>query len=760
MDKNYTVIEDLTPAMGINDDNLIIVEDTEDTKRATVLDLKRAFTGDYNDPSDKTFYSSQKIEEYMNNINRQLLTLASENDLQSLSDRVKDLVLNSQEETGRNSEVVEACEGHRVLSDRLASDITKADNRFMKKINRVVEGKTVTTNNLDGCLVDIYLKNMSGNSANIIFRSKNILDPDYGNTATDEITYLPSGFRYRQLHQDTMSVSLKLRESAPKGKYYLFTNISYDAIFRDKGNIKFVIKNSKDESAYTEFIYNQSGKLEFEAPKAFNEIVFIFNQGNFVLNSTVTFRNMMITTDARYENKYVDYINNEVPIEKGQYLFNYNIDDYIISCSDPSASVVVSYYDQSVTTESMHTDIKELQDILIDDKDRCGLIKDYGKYLFFNNVECKNTSSWSLSYDNDKYLRNGVSSLKMTFGENMKVSPIFDTELTEYIETIDSVSLVFYVDKTTSYYFTTKNPITISLCSDNIYEPEMVNYLYTEISKDELVQGWNIIKKNINTFKTNGIPNIHGIKYARVEVKKNVGLECKSVYFNSIIFNQKMKPTVLLAFNGIYEEGFDFAYPYLTTREIPATILANNRNTFPSSVLNGIVNLRAKYGWDIGQYGCNPNKELLTLDDNPREQYLGLMNNKEWLQANLVYNPVSYSAPYGDLRPITVPILKDLGFKIAMSQSVGYCNFFDPEFDFTIPTQLMSNNVTTEEIISQLQYAVDNDCCVCLYTNNVTEYGSETDAKKNLLESVGKFIIDNKDNITPMTLSEFYNKCK
>ena len=758
MNKNYTVIEDLISLPSIEDNNLIIVEDNEDTKKATVLDLKKAFSGDYKTSSDKTFYSSKKIEEYMSNIRRELSSLASSEDLQKITKRVEDIITGSGSgNVDYAQELIYARNGARQLNDRLEDDKAEADNKYLQKVYKVVEGATVSTNNFG--YVDVYLKNMSSETANIYFKSKNLLDTDYSeNKNTDEIKYNAIGFRYTQLHQDTLKVTLKLKESLPKGKYYLFANIVYSELFKDKGNIKFAVQNSKDGSAYTEFIYNQSGKFEFEAPKAFNEIVFIFNAGNFSLNSEVNFKYMMLMTDDKYENKFIEYSNYTLGINKDEILTRVVNNDFDISCSDPSAIVVVEYYDHNITAASMHSDIEELKNVLIDNRDKCGLIKEYGKYLFFEDADCKSPTACRLSYDKDKYMRNGVPSLKMIFEENSTTNPVIDVAMVDNVD-IDSVSLVFYVDRTTSYYFTSANPITISLCSDKISEPEMVNYLYTEIAKDELVQGWNIIKKNIGEFKSNGVPNLHGIKYVRVEIAKNPGLDGKTMYFNSIIFNQKMQPTVLLAFDGIYEEGISYTYPYLTTRSIPATILANNRTTFGSAILNEIVNLRAKHGWDIGQYGCNPNKELLTYDDNPREQYLGLKNAKEWLQNNLVYDPISYSAPYGNLRPITVPLLKDMGYKIAKVESTGYCNFFDPRYDFAIPMQLMSNDVTAEEIIDRIQYAIDNECTICLYTNNVTNYGDEASAKKTLLESVVKFLMENQDKITAMTFSDFYNKC-
>ena len=754
MDKNYTIISDFLKKPEIEDSNLIIVEDNEDTKQATILDLKKSFSGDYKDPSDKTFYSSQKIETYMNDIRRNMSGLASGEEVKAISKKLESIISSSDPELIDAREVIVARDGEDTLDIRLDRDISYAEDKYMEKVRKVIEGTQVSTGNSG--YVDIYVYNLS-KAANIIFKSKNILDIE-NNTDGNGVTYTKTGFKFQQLSNKNLSVSLKLDESAPRGKYYFFASIEFDELFKDKSNIKLAVKNSKDDSAYTEFTYDQSGKFTFEAPKAFNEIKILFNENNFLLNSIVEYKNIMLMTDDKYENTYIPYEAHTVSISPNTTIKGYN-NDYDISCSDKNAILRVEYYENAITTESLKKDIEELQTVLIDNRDKCGLIENYGDYLFFDNAVCETPTSCRLSHDNDKFMRNGTSSLKVTFTEDVDVNPLFALEMTKYVENIESVSLSFYIDRTVSYFFDTQEPITIYLCSDSYKEPEMVNYFSVKLSRDELVQGWNIIKKNINAFSTNGVPNIHGIKYVKVEIAKNASLDNKSMYFNSIVFNQRMKPTVLLAFDGIYDEGIEYTYPFLTTRDIPATILANNRTTFSSSVLNTIVNLRAKHGWDIGQYGCNPNKELLTYDDNPREQYLALKTAKEWLQTNLIYNPISYSAPYGNLRPLTVPILKDLGYKIAKTTSTGYCNFFDPKYDFAIPMQLFSNETTEEEIIAKLQYAIDNNCCVCLYTNNVTNYGDEASSKKILLESIVKFLLENKDKITPMTFSEFYNKC-
>ena len=122
-----------------------------------------------------------------------------------------------------------------------------------------------------------------------------------------------------------------------------------------------------------------------------------------------------------------------------------------------------------------------------------------------------------------------------------------------------------------------------------------------------------------------------------------------------------MKPAILLGFNGIYDNTLEYTLPILNSKGLECTIFINDSQTLSSSELNSVIMYRSSY-LDIGQFGCNPNKELLLEDDNYREQYIALSNIKSYLQTNLIHTPISYSAPYGDLRPITAELLKDLGY--------------------------------------------------------------------------------------------------
>lgn len=760
MNNNATLIEDLAKIYEIEDDNLIIVEDKEDTKKANISDLKRSLSGDYTEPSENKFYSSAKTNSLFDNIKRLNSTFATNEKLDNLSKRVEDIIASAG--NGIPSEVVDARDGETTLNNRLERDLIEADDKFISKVHRVIEGAEVSTGSYG--IVNVRCKNTKSNNITIIGTSKNMISA-IPNDINNGITSIGHGFKYQQKNTDKLFVSYKLK-NIPKGKYYFFADVIFDNQFKDR-NIKFAIVNSNDDSAYTEFDYDQSSKFIFEAPKAFNEIRLIFNKDNFVQNASVTYNYVMLMKDDKYEDIYVDPKN--VLFANSNYtqdtVFSFYNKDYDITCSDPYATLVVDYYDDSITIESMSDDIKEIQNVLLNDRDKCGLIENYGSYLFFDNTVSEVESACRISYDKDKFMRNGKPSLKLTFQKDSELNPILTTEMTEYIKNIESVSLVFYIDRTVSYYFEDEQPIRIALCGDSYNEPEMVNYFTSSIRKDQLIQGWNIVKIPVSNFASVGNPNIHNIKYTKIEIVKNVGLDEKTIYLNSIVFNQRMKPTVLFAFDGLNELDLSDTFLLLQSNNIPATVLANASTTFGSLALNKFLELKTVYGWDIGQYGCKSNKEKLTFDDNSREQYLKLKDTKEWLQNNLVYNPISYSAPYGNLRPITIPLLKDLGYKIAKTKANTYCNFFDPKYDFAIPMYLFSNETLEEEIKEKIQYAIDNNCCICIYINSASrgdssaEHANEAYPKLETFKSVVKFINENRDKINLTTFADFYNKC-
>lgn len=423
--------------------------------------------------------------------------------------------------------------------------------------------------------------------------------------------------------------------------------------------------------------------------------------------------------------------------------------------------VHVSTAHPSTSLDDIVSNINTINSKLNDKTEKCNLITDPGVVQFFNEAQItSNPESCTIDEDGSNIsLRNGVYSKHLVIDKDAAVNPAFKQTLDKTTEVIETVSLIFYADKTTFNNFTDKDGIRVHLSSDNP-AIRITNYFTYTIKKSEMVQGWNCIKRKITDFTEVGSPNANDIKSVTIEIGRNDTLNGLDFYFNSIVFNQKMKPTLLLSFDGFYDESMTYLYPYLISRNIPFTLFLNNRSTLTNEVLDSLIKLRISPSCDIGVYGCNPNKEQLTEDDNYRNQYVALRNSREWMQNNILDKPISYSAPYGNLRPITVPILRDLGYKIAKTSADSYCSQFTKK-DFAIPMFLMSNLTTLDEVKAKIDYAIDTDQTISLYTNDITEYGDETSSTKLMFESIVDYILEkvNSGKLQCLTFDDFYNKC-
>lgn len=413
----------------------------------------------------------------------------------------------------------------------------------------------------------------------------------------------------------------------------------------------------------------------------------------------------------------------------------------------------------TATIDTVTSEINNIKSIMDSKIEKCNLITDQGTIQFFTNPSITSSGGTLVTSTTDVGFRNGVHSKLLTIDEDATTNPAFKQVLDKTTEVIETVSLVFYVDKTTFNNFTDTDGIRIYLSSD-AETVRITNYFRYIIKKSEMVQGWNCVKRKFTDFNEVGSPNANKIKTVTIQVGRNDSLNGSQFYFNSIIFNQKMKPTLLLSFDGFYDESLTYLYPYLTSRNIPFTLFLNNRTTLSNETLDALIKLRISPLCDIGVYGCNPNKEQLIEDDNYRNQYTALRTSKEWLQNNILDKPISYSAPYGNLRPITVPILKDLGYKIARTSANSYCSQFTKK-DFAMPMFLISNLTTLDEVKAKIDYAIDTNQTISLYTNDVTEYGDEASSTKLMFESIVDYILEKVESgkLQCMTFDEFYRKC-
>lgn len=769
------LIEDLIEKNGIEDDNLMIIEDDEDTKKASIYALKKALNGDNVEPSDNKFYSSQMVHTFHQDISRELSNRATKKSVERLDERIKSIIA-SNGDGNKDTELVDARNGYATLSERLSYDDLHNDSKYMSKIHKNIKGKRVDLCGHRG-FVDIHVVDERGDrpsntSVNIIVYSKNLLSIKNCLAGNSQLSAIKDEYNKEtgiKVNEDpdnaSSSIIMRLDNQCQKGKYKLLADIDYSANFKNK-HVKMYI--TYIDGVVDVIPYNHEETFVFEAKKNFTELRIEYISGNKVINGWVSFNNLMLVENEAYIDRYYPYYRKSIVIQKDSFdkhwfsKYDFYNEDYIFQCNTNKCQLSIDYYDHIVNAQYINDKLEDLEFIINDERDKCGLIEDYGTYQYLDKAFISEYEDGATIEDGEyEYKRNGVPSKKITIAKNSTKSSTIKIPLDSPISIIDTAGLLFFINKPECDGFSDKNGgLKFRLCSDNLYTQSEVNYYEYTIKRSQMLQGWNFIKRRLIDFTPVGNPDPNGINYITIQIDKNDNLNGKSFYINSVIFNQVMKPTILLSFNGVYDETVSYLCPFLKTRGIKSTIFLNSKRTLELETIDELLKYKLLYGWDIGMDGCHPNKEVLVEDENFRNQFSALKNSDNWLKDNITSNAVSYSAAYGNLRPITVPILKELGYKIAKSNADNYCAFFSKK-DFTVPMYLISNGTTVEEIIKKIDYAIDTGQCLSLYTNDVTEYGSDIDSKKIMLESVVNYIIErmNEGDVECLTFKEFYERC-
>lgn len=770
---NTNLIAELNVKKNIEDSDIIIVEDNEDTKQSTVENLKKNFNGDNEEPDNMKFFSSAKVDEIKQSLQKEIAAKASHSEMSALEKAVNNIITNQTEQEAKDIEIVTARDGCDTLADRLDRDKESLSSRMMKKYKRTASGNRVYLGEFHGygdVLVDTMLPGKLVVANCNYFNIENMRGSN--NYYMDYSEY---GFTYTQrfIGEFTKCLTINIPiGSLPAGTYYFSANIYNEETSNSNGEtVQFKIPTTITVSLrYTdrsvdyktiEMKDNNSNLFyfDFTSTKTLSSIELTMNEDDFVEESTLTFDNVMLSPQ-KLLNTFVEYGLTYYDVAGKQYVYDVRLDNCEVYFEGFNANLQIDYYNDAYDTEYIVDSLQEIQKSFYDGIDHCGLASNYGLYNFLtmDNTENKNPENSYIEISSDEnYVRNGNRSLQLYFTTYEEPSSIAIT-LDEIPNDIKYITLLMYIDKYLSYYME-EDAMSVYLVTDNttVYPPN--NYYKKTVSKSSFVQGWNSLKLVFSEFETIGSPNKNDINHVILEFSNNVNTINKSIYINSIIFNQAIKPTLLLGFNGVYDNTFEYTLPMLRSRGLQCSIFMNNSSTLSNTNLDSMIMYRLDY-LDIGQFGCNPDKELLLEDDNYREQYMALKNIRDYLQNNIIYSPISYSAPYGNIRPITAMMLKDLGYHIAKTGEDSYCSFFTKK-DLCIPSIEINNDSDVEYIKSKIDYAIETEQVVAISTYDVTEYGDEMNAKKSMFEEIIDYIQDkyDTDQINVMSYKTFYEKC-
>ena len=767
------LIGELTKKKTIVDSDIIIVEDNEDTKQSTVEILKKNFNGDSYDPSNVKFYSSAKVDEIKTSLQRDISSKASQADYASIKSSVDKIIKTQSEQDQKDIELIIARDGCNTLDDRLERDKNSLLSRMLKKYKQTASGNRIYLGGFTGygdVLVD------TATSGNLIVASVNYFNiEDMRGSNNSYMDYSTYGFTYTQKRLGSSyfnGIYLPLA-NVPVGNYFFSCNLYNEVTSNDNGDqvqfvlpmdITVVLKYSDRTEEYLNIdIGNNNSNLfyfGFSAKKILSEITFTFprDPGKFIEGAKLRFENVMISPTKLLDN-FIEHKVTKYPVNGKQYVNDVELNNCEIYFEDFNADLHVEYYNDKFTTEYIIETIQNIEKSFYEDTDHCGRVTSYGSYNFFaGRCTNKNIESGYIEVCNhSKFMRNGKKSVQLTY-----TSSDDDINIVMELENnpVDPkyVTILMYVDKFVTEYMDDE-PIIIKLVSDSTAVYPVNNYYKKTIRKKQLIQGWNSLKIPLTEFITVGSPNRNDINHVILTFANNANMSNKVIYLNSIIFNQAIKPTVLLGFNGVYNDTFTYLLPFMKSNDLECSVFTNSNNALSNTLTDSLIMYRLDF-LDVGQYGCSPNKELLLKDDNYREQYLALKDTKAFIQTNVINSPISYSCPYGNMRPITVDLLKDIGFGIAKVESDAYCSFFSKE-DMCIPSVEINNNTDAQTIKDKIDYAIATEQCIGISTYNVTDYGDEINAKKSVFEEVMNYLAQkiSTGEVECMSYKTFYESC-
>lgn len=748
-------IAEMLEKTNIDDNNFIIVEDDIDTKRATVKELKRAFIGDGVNPDTYKFYSSQKVIELINNIKINISALPSRQEFDYLAQQIKNIVGSVGE--GKDSELVAARGEYDTLSERLIEDQLSLEKKYIQFPKIDYSGMQIDLSELENVGVTIICPSYE-NDTTLKIIGKNRYS--YEDTGYSQITKV-NDHGLKIVYTKTQNAfNIPIGQNLPAGEYALYASASFSDNYIKEGT---VLKIIYTDDSVSQVPYKYSSLVKFNTIKTFKAFQILPNISTIVDGMWLQLDDIMISNDV-YLDRFYECCDATYDIPAHHTVTkDINLTRCILNRSESTIKVTVT--DTSFTGNKIKDELNELKSYTTQPEDHCGLLENKGTYIYTSKKTISDSPEVCVISEDSSKKRNHKNSIKITMmNYDPENQPKFTITLENILNLTDSkyISFQFYIDKDLSERFSEDDGIKIMLSSDIVKANPSSNYYYFNIGKNSFIQGWNTIKLKISDFLIHGNPKIGNITQINFRIFSSEFTNGKSFWLNSIIIDQRMKPVVLFAFDNLYEDAFDYTFPYMYTRGIPATIFANDKQTHTKEYLNNVAMLHYKYGWEIANYGCNPNKEIMIEDDNPRDQYISVKETRQWIYDNFTSKVISYAAPFGNLRAISEPILKELGFKIAKTTADAYCSLFTKN-DFCIPMHLLSNalNCGSDQINKKIDEIVETGQCLCIYTDQVTRYGDDISATKTSFESVISHIQNyvNDGLLEIMTFSEFYNKC-
>lgn len=771
-------IAEMTERLDISDSDLMIVEDDIDTKKTTVKELKRAFTGQ--EPDEYKFYTSKKTSELLTGLEIDISQAAKQSDIDDLKTQFSNVLKNAT----KDSEVIAARGTYNTLGERLDGDIKAAEKKYVQFPVIDLVGPNLDLDDFEHASIQITAPKYSAANTRIKIEGKNKFKYGENVWGAAGVSKVDGDSKAIKMTYTAVNAvfQIALVNQLPAGEYSLYAQheLSENFYAEDGFPIPTAFKVVHTDGSVTVFDnYAFKSSMHFNIGKPAKAIQFAPTASAIKNNMTLTLTNIVISHDhnlTRYYEFQDEYI--AVPINTAKTVTK-ELDRCVVSrvaeTNDAlTGTLIVKGTDTSYTGNKIKSQFDQLYDTVYSKEDKCGMIVNKGKYIYAYNCIVNDVESQSeLSLDYTKS-RNGVPSVKVMFKEfSQRDNCRFTFVLNNPLDLSDAryISIQMYIDKTVSSNLCesqtkTSEAIRVMLSSDATIDstPTNGNKKYFIIGNQSFVQGWNTIKIRLKDFIGGGSVIMENITQINFSITRNgAKADGMSFYINSVIIDQEIRPAVLLAFDDFDVNGFDdYLYKKLGGLNIPITIFANDKQTLTREFMANMAQKHYQDGWDLALYGCNPNKDLMISNENAWEQYVALKTSRDWFYEMFTSSVIGYAAPYDNMQPITEPILRELGFKIAKEDADQYISFFSKE-DLVVPTRLLSNKegCGSDVMIDRIREVVETGQALCICTAGVTRYGSEIAATTTSFEDVLNEIIKFRDRgqLEVLTFRDFYKQC-
>ena len=238
------------------------------------------------------------------------------------------------------------------------------------------------------------------------------------------------------------------------------------------------------------------------------------------------------------------------------------------------------------------------------------------------------------------------------------------------------------------------------------------------------------------------------------------------ITLDSVIFNMKMKPCILLNFDHIYQESIDNGgYDLLFNNHIKFTLFTHGFNTLTYNQKEIARKFIDELNCEIGSYGgANANNTIINGDSYTLlQKYNDLMSLRSEFSEIFYNKNYSYATSQAKLTPKMENAILQSGFKYIRALSGLPMTYFDNNCNWIVHIEF--STLTYNQIKKLIDEAIEYGDCLPLFTHGIANDTDSQISSTSIPLSIMTQVVDylhtkiSNGEIECLTFDEFYHSC-